>query len=152
MRIRKFRKEDAVKASNVIKKGFQVLIGKGYTKESIEVQIKENSPKNLIIKSKTVKYYVAVEKDRILGIGGYDAIKVHAVFVPPEHHRKGIGKKIMERILKDAKKDNIKSLKVWSTFYAENFYKSFGFKKIKKLNLKCSNDSPITFIEMLKKL
>ena len=151
IRIRKFKKGDAIKVSNVIKKSFRSIISKNYTKESVEDQIKENSPKKILEKAKKVKYFVAVEKGKIVGFGGYNEEKIHTFFVIPERHGKGIGSKILERVLTEAKKDGIESLKCWSSFNAENFYASFGFKKIKKLNLKTKNSS-ISFMEMVKEL
>ena len=151
IRIRKFKKGDAIKVSNVIIKSFRSIISKNYTKESVEDQIKENSPKKILEKAKKVKYFVAVEKGKIVGFGGYNEEKIHTFFVIPERHGKGIGSKILERVLTEAKKDGIKSLKCWSTFNAENFYSSFGFKKRKKLTLKTKNSS-ISFMEMVKEL
>jgi N-acetylglutamate synthase-like GNAT family acetyltransferase len=144
VRIRKFRNEDAIKASNIIKKCFQTMNYHYYSDEAIKEQIEENSPKKLIEKSKKIKYFVAIEKNKILGIGGYDRIKVYTFFVEPEVHRKGIGRKILDRVLSEAKKDGIKTVDTWSTFHAEKFYSSFGFKKIKKLTLK-GKYSSITF-------
>ena len=151
IRIRKFKKGDAIKVSNVIKKSFRSIISKNYSKKSVEDQIKENSPKKILEKAKKVKYFVAVEKGKIVGFGGYNEEKIHTFFVIPERHGKGIGSKILERVLTEAKKDGIKSLKCWSTFNAENFYSSFGFKKRKKLTLKTKNSS-ISFMEMVKEL
>ena len=151
IRIRKFKKGDAIKVSNVIKKSFRSIISKNYTKESVEDQIKENSPKKILEKAKKVKYFVAVEKGKILGFGGYNEEKIHTFFVLPEMQGKGIGSRILEKVLTEAKKDWIKSLKCWSTFNAENFYSSFGFKKRKKLTLKTKNSS-ISFMEMVKEL
>ncbi len=151
IRVRKFRKEDAVKVSNIIKKGFRSIISDDYPKESVEWQIRENSPKNLIEKAKEVKYYVAVDGDKIIGFGGYNAEKVHTFFVDPETHGKGVGSMIMERVLSDAKKDGIKSVKCWATFNAVRFYSKFGFKKLKELQFKSESNS-ITFMEMEKRL
>ena len=149
--VRKFKKQDAIKVSNVIKKSFRSIISKNYTKESVEDQIKENSPKKILEKASKVKYFVAVENGKILGFGGYSREKIHTFFVLPEMQGKGIGSKILEKVLSEAKTEGIKSIKCWSTFNAENFYSSFGFKKRKKLNLKTKNSS-ISFIEMIKKL
>jgi len=149
--IRKFQSKDARKVSNVIKKGFRSIISKNYSKKSVEDQIKENSPKKILEKAKKVKYFVAVEKGKILGFGGYNEEKIHTFFVLPEMQGKGIGSRILEKVLTEAKKDGIESLKCWSSFNAENFYASFGFKKIKKLNLKTKNSS-ISFMEMVKEL
>ncbi len=150
MRIRKFRKEDAIEASNIIEQGFQ-LNSPYYSEDSIKEQIEGNSSRKLIEKSKRVHYFVAAENDEILGIGGYDNVKVHTLFVDPKHHRKGIGKMILERVLSEAKKEGIKALDTWSTFHAEEFYASFGFKKIKKFTLE-GKYSSITFILMRKRL
>lgn len=151
MRVRKFRKTDATKASNIVKRGFEISNARFYKKSSITEQVEANSPKNLIEKAKNVQYFVAVEKDEILGIGGYDTKKVHTLFVNPEHQGKGIGKKIIERILSEAEKDGIKSLDSWSTFQAEKFYAKAGFKKIKVFTLKCQHSS-IDFLLMRKRL
>lgn len=151
MRVRKFRKEDAQKASNIIKRGFEISNAPFYKKGSIAEQVEANSPKNLVEKTKNVQYFVAVEKDQILGIGGYDTKKVHTLFVDPEHQGKGIGKKIIERILSEAKKDGIKNLDSWSTFQAEKFYIKAGFKKIKEFTLQCQHSS-IDFVLMRKRL
>ena len=151
IKVRKFKDKDAAEVSNVIAQSFRTLISHSYTKESVEDQIKENSPKKILEKAKKVKYFVAVEKGKILGFGGYNPEKIHTFFVLPEMQGKGIGSKILEKVLSEAKTEGIKSIKCWSTFNAENFYSSFGFKKRKKLNLKTKNSS-ISFIEMIKKL
>ncbi len=150
MHIRRFRKEEAIEASDIIKRGFQ-LNSPYYTEESIQEQIEGNSPKKLIEKSKKAHYFVATENEEILGIGGYDNEKVHTLFVDPKHHRKGIGKGILERALSEAKRDGIRTLDTWSTFHAEQFYAAFGFKKIKQFTLQCKYSS-ISFILMRKKL
>lgn len=151
IRVRKFREADAAKVSNIIKKGFRSIISDDYSKKSVEWQIKENSPKKLTEKAKNVKYYVAVDGDKVLGFGGYNAEKVHTFFVDPGIHGKGIGSKIMERVLSDAKKDGVKAVKCWATFNSVQFYSKFGFKKLKKIKLRSGKNS-ITFMEMKKKL
>jgi len=151
MRVRKFKKEDAVKASNIVKQGFEISNARFYKKNSIAEQVESNSPKNLIEKAKKIHYFVAVEKAEILGIGGYDTKKVHTLFVDPKHQGKGIGKKLIERILSEAKKNGIKILDSWSTFQAEKFYAKAGFKRIKIFTLQCRHSS-IDFVLMRKNM
>jgi len=150
MRIRRFIPEDAIQASNLVKKGW-LANSSYYSHESIKEQIEANSPENLIKKSKKVNYFVIAQKDKILGIGGYDKNKVHTFFVDPEYQRKSIGRKILQKVLSEAKKKHIKQLDAWSTFYAEKFYSSFGFKKIKVFTLQCKYSS-IDFVLMRKEL
>ena len=151
MLIRKFRDEDAIRVSNIIKDGFQISNAPYYSKNSIQEQVEANSAENLIEKAKKVNYFVAVKQDKIVGFGGYDNKKVHTLFVDPEEQRQGIGKKILERILSEAKKEGIISLDSWSTYYAEKFYNNHGFKKIKNFVLQCKKSS-IEFILMRKEI
>jgi len=151
MHIRKFENEDAIRVSKIIKDGFQISNALYYDKNSIKEQVEANSPNNLIEKSKKVHYFVAVKNSIVVGFGGYDNKKVHTLFVDPNEQRQGIGKKILERILSEAKKEGIISLDTWSTFHAEKFYKSFGFKKIKNFILQCEKSS-IEFVLMRNKI
>ena len=151
MRIRKFRKEDAQEVSNIIKKNFLEVNSKTYSKETINALIKDSTPARIIEKSKTRKYYVAVENNLILGVGGYEKDNLHTFFVKPKIHGKGIGKKLMERILKDAKKEDIKIMNCPSTHYAEKFYASLGFKRIGEKTISFC-DTTLTFVQMKKKL
>lgn len=149
--IRKMRDEDALEVADLIEKGFRSIISRDYPRKSVEWQIIENSPEKLIEKAKTVKYFIAIDEDEIVGIGGYDGKKVHTFFVKPEFQGKGIGSKILEKVLSEAKKDRITALKSWATFNSIDFYKKFGFKEIKELTVSSGNNS-ITFMEMEKKL
>jgi len=151
MRIRKFRKEDAQKVSNIIKQNFLEINSKRCSKETVNALIKDSSPTRLIEKSKTRHYYVAIEKNEILGIGGYEEDDLHTFFVKPKIHGKGIGKKLMERVLKDAKKEGIKIMNCASTHYAEKFYASFGFKRVKEKTVPFY-DTKLTFVLMKKRL
>jgi N-acetylglutamate synthase-like GNAT family acetyltransferase len=146
----KFREEDALQVSELVEKGF-VANSDNYSAESIKEQIEANSTENLIKKSKTVNYFIVTEKERILGIGGYDENKVHTFFVDPDYHRKGIGRKILQKVLTEAMKKDIKYLDCWSTFQAEQFYSTFGFQKIKVFTLQ-GKGSAIDFVLMRKKL
>lgn len=71
---------------------------------------------------KEIHYFVAENRGKILGIGGYSTEKIHTFFVRPEIQGQGIGGRIMEKILDEASKDRIKTLKCWSTLSAVKFY------------------------------
>ena len=58
-------------------------------------------------------------------------------------HKKGVGRKLIEKIEKTAKKRKIKKLIVHSTPYAEEFYKRCGYKRIKKIKAFVKEDKSI---------
>jgi len=151
MQIRDFKKEDAAPASSLIRECFEKLDICGHTPKGIELQIAGNSPENLVKRAETTKYFVTVAHDEVVGIGGYDRQKIHTLFVDVSHHRKGIGKKLLDTILREAKKEGIKSLSTWSTMFAEPFYASAGFQRVGEISLP-PGKKDIVLIEMVKKL
>lgn len=151
MEIRKFKTKDAKKVSKIIEDNYRKINLGGHSKEGIRLQIEGNSPINLIERSKNIHYYVATEKDKIIGICGYDKKKIHTLFVDINYHKKGIGKKLLTKVLFEAKKEGIKNVSTLSTFYAEKFYESFGFKRMKEIAISAETKD-IILIEMKKML
>ncbi|MBD3355433.1 GNAT family N-acetyltransferase [Candidatus Woesearchaeota archaeon] len=133
MRIRKFRKEDAKKASYMVRKSITKSLPEVYNKKVIEFLHKKNTPAEIIRKSKEVDYFVAQKESCIIGIIGLKDNEVKKFFVNPRYFRKGIGTKLLKRVEKEAKKRNIKKLKVHGSLFAEKFYKKKGFKEIKRV-------------------
>ena len=149
MKIRKFKKEDAITASRIIKDCFLNLDIGGHTKKWLELQIERNSPENLIKRAENIKYLVATDNSKLIGICGHDAQKVHTLFVDINFQKRGVGKKLLETVLKDARADGLQTIITWSTIYAENFYHSFGFNKVKEVYLP-EDQKHIILIEMTK--
>lgn len=151
MRIRKFKNEDAKEIYGIIKECFLSLdLGK-HTKEGIRLQVERNNPENLIKRSKEVNYFVAEIRGKLVGICGYDEIRVHTFFVDPTYQKKGIGYKLLHKVLKEAKNKGIAKLVTWSTLYARPFYSKYGFKGLKEIK-RPEGREDITLIEMEKSL
>ena len=149
MKIRRFTKTDAEAASQLIRECYLKLGIGGHTKKGIELQILGNSPENLIKRSESIKYFVATDNFKVVGICGYDKQQIHTWFVDINFHKRGIGKKLLEKVLREAKTEGLQSIVTWSTIYAENFYHSFGFNKVKEIFLP-EDTKDIVLIEMIK--
>jgi N-acetylglutamate synthase-like GNAT family acetyltransferase len=149
MKIRRFKVTDADAASRLIRECFMKLDMGGHTKRVIALQIEGNNPENLIRKSRSVKYFVATDNSKVIGICGYDTQKVHTLFVDVNFQKNGFGTELLRAVLKDAQAKGLKSITTWSTINAENFYHSFGFKKVKEVFLP-EDTKDITLIEMIK--
>jgi GNAT superfamily N-acetyltransferase len=133
MKIRKFQKRDAKKVSSLIIKNQREVLSKYYPKKVIDFFCRRRTPEGILEASKKRDYFVAVERNRILGINGLKNNKVKTMFVNPKYHKKNIGRRLMENLENIAKKRKIKKLIVHSTPYAERFYKRCGFKRLKKI-------------------
>ncbi|MFC1838478.1 GNAT family N-acetyltransferase [Thermodesulfobacteriota bacterium] len=148
MEIRKFTCKDALSVSVLIEKCFNTVNLGGHTEEGKQLQIEWNSPENLIKRAQAVRYFVACEADRIIGICGYDMDKVQTLFVDVEYQNRGIGNTLLNKVLLEAVNERLTSLKTWATFYSEVFYSKSGFEKTGEIHLP-EGRSDIILIEML---
>ena len=79
------------------------------------------------ISSKT--FFVAEESDVIVGFGQLDQEngRVEAMYVSPDHIRRGIGRKILYALESVAQKSDLTVLHLWASLNAIPFYKSAGY-------------------------
>ena len=94
---------------------------------------------------------MALKKKKIVGICGYDKEKIHTLFIDINFQKRGIGKELLNTVLEEAKKERIRELFTWSTFYAESFYQGFGFKRTREIYLP-EGKKDIILVEMKKDL
>jgi amino-acid N-acetyltransferase len=83
-------------------------------------------------------FFVYTEGNNIYGtcalnVDWEDLAEIKSLAVAPSRERKGIGSKLMDECLKDAKKLKIK--KVFALTYAPEFFEKFGFEVIDKKDL-----------------
>jgi amino-acid N-acetyltransferase len=82
-------------------------------------------------------FYLIKDKDKIIGTGGieiYDeAGLIRSIAVNPKYQKKGLGRKIIEYLLKNAKKKGVKELFLL-TDTVPKLYEKFGFNYIKREN------------------
>ena len=82
-----------------------------------------------------LSFYVAVEDDEVVGVGSlyiYDESlsEIRSLAVSENHMKKGIGKKITEKIVEDAKQLGIG--RMISLTYQVDFFSKLGFDVIQK--------------------
>ena len=130
MRVRKFRASDANRVAQIIRRClFEVNI-KDYPKRVIDSMCDHFSPQNLIELAKRRDVYVLVHEDKILGTGNLRENNVRSVFVDPDFHRIGVGKRLMKHLENLLKKKGYKTVELFSSVTALEFYKTLGYKAI----------------------
>ena len=127
--IRKFKDEDALEASDLIRKTLSEENSKFYLNSVIEYMYNEFSPKFLIELSKEREFFVAIENSKMIGTITIINDYIGTVFVNPGYHSKGIGTKLMETIENLAKERKIENLRLNSSINAVDFYEKLGYKK-----------------------
>jgi ribosomal protein S18 acetylase RimI-like enzyme len=86
-------------------------------------------------------FYLFKRKSKIIGISAFmineDIGVICKMYVLPKYQNRGIGKKLMEHLEKEAKKLNLikfRLLAIWSNNQeVVGFYEKFGFKVVKKI-------------------
>jgi GNAT superfamily N-acetyltransferase len=133
LKIAEFKAKDAKEVFKIIFRNlFEVNI-KDYEPNVMFVMAEKHTPEQLIENSKTRKIFVATIPNyiifkKIIGTATFEGNYINSVYVLPEYHRKGIGKKMIEHIEKIAKFEKHKILRLHSTSTALKFYQSLGYK------------------------
>jgi len=130
--IRLFKEKDAEECSRIMLKCIEQF--DNYTKENKDFLVKMSQPDKLIEKSKKLLFYIYEENEKILGTGVLDNGEIRTMFVDPEYQGKGIGRKILDFLIKLAKSKGYHKVWVGANPEAEGFYKKQGFKKIREEN------------------
>ncbi|NPE26990.1 GNAT family N-acetyltransferase [Methanococcoides sp. SA1] len=129
MKIRKATKRDVEKMVEIIS-----INSPKYPKKLATKEIREMFSKSLIKPT----YLLLEDKGRILGFGGFASSWADAMIynlfwitVHPDFKNKGVGKRIVESLIKEVKKiKKPKAKMVTISTEIPAFYKKFGFKKI----------------------
>ena len=132
--IRKFDKNDATTVSNIICRNFLEVNIKDYSKKEMEELSKiYNSDKILQISGYAHMYVACIDK-KIVGCGAIssfwgkqDESILLTIFVLPELHGNGIGRKIIETLESDEYFLRAKRIEIPASITACDFYKKMGY-------------------------
>ena len=132
MYIRKFRNNDSKTLASIIRKCLVTINSKDYSKKIISKMSKKFSPQNIIKLSKTRSIFVAVEELRLIGTASLKKNRILSVFVEPDLHKQGIGRKLVKHLEIIAITWGYNNIEIPSNITAMKFYEKLGYKKIKK--------------------
>lgn len=96
-------------------------------------------------------FMVALVDDKVVGTGSLDGDEIKAVFVDPDHQRRGIGRAIMEELERYGKSKGLKEVRLNATITAFEFYKKLNYCLVEELKREFKGDK-ITAYSMNKRL
>ena len=73
--------------------------------------------------------YVAEDAGEIVGVLRGRKDRLASLFVRGDHHRQGIGRRLVERFERDCLRQGVTVMRVTATLYAVPFYLSLGYKR-----------------------
>ena len=132
IKIKKFKKEQAEKVSKLIIDSFNEFVATSFSKKGRKKQLSHINPVGFIERSKSGKreYYTALYNNRIIGIIGITKnYRIPLLFVHKKFHRKGVAKRLINKVELIFIKNGVKIIKINSSLYAVKFYEKIGYKK-----------------------
>lgn len=132
--IRRFKNEDAAKVSELVRRNSLEVNIKDYPKEEMEGLAKiYNEDKVLFVSGYAHMYVVCVEEE-VVGVGAIssfwgkeDESILLTIFVKPELHGNGIGRKIIETLEKDEYFLRARRIEIPASITGCEFYRKFGY-------------------------
>lgn len=129
IKIRKFKKSDAVRCKEVIDQCADV--SKKMTKKEKESLKQYYSLKRILELQKGSDFFVVEKDKKVIGTGRLNKNKITTLYIDPKYHKQGMGTLMLDRLFEKAKKQNRRSVCLDSLLQAVDFYIKKGFKKIK---------------------
>lgn len=134
LRIRRFDKNDAATVSKIICRNFLEVNIKDYSKEKMEILAKDYNADEVFRIAGYAHMYVACIDNKIVGCGAIssfwgrqDESILLTMFVLPELHGKGVGRKIVETLESDEYFLRARRIEIPSSITAYGFYKKMGY-------------------------
>ncbi len=134
MQIRRFCETDADGVSRLIGRNFIEINSKDYPLSEMRELAKLYDKNKVISLATSANMYVVLDNDTVVGTGSIGSLMGNkkqcillAIYVLPEYHAKGIGKKIMHTLEQDKLFLNAERIEVHASITACLFYQKYGY-------------------------
>ena len=131
---RRFKKEDAKEVRNLIVRNFLEINSKDYGLSAMETLEKVYDEEKVLNVASYAHMYVFEFEEKIVGTGSISSFWGNetesillCVFVLPEFHGKGIGRKIINTLEQDEFYVRANRIEIPASVTATEFYRKFGY-------------------------
>lgn len=133
-KIRKFTKKDTANTALLMVNVYKKFNQGEATKEGLQEYVNSVHPDKVPLNKLYTKLnkpiaFVAVDKEKIIGIVRGTPDRINSLFVDGKYQKQGVGKKLVEFFVSASKKSGATFIKVRSSVFAVPFYEAMGFKK-----------------------
>ncbi len=144
MKIRKLQKKDAKQVNKLIEDTMKQ--SKVLKKREQKIIKKQTSPEQLT-KAGEKEYFICEHNGKIIGVGALKKGEIINMYTSPNFQKKGVGSLILRKIEKQAKKNKIEKLFLYTHPESERFYLKNNYKRIKKF--KDKKRLPVVYMEKI---
>ena len=131
---RRFKKEDAKEVRNLIVRNFLEINSKDYGLSAMETLAKVYDEEKVLNVASYAHMYVFEFEEKIVGTGSISSFWgsetesiLLCIFVLPEFHGKGIGRKIINTLEADEFYVRASRIEIPASITATEFYRKFGY-------------------------
>jgi N-acetylglutamate synthase-like GNAT family acetyltransferase len=135
LEITRFGESDAGPVAGLIRRNLLEVNSRDYPAEEIQRVIEIYSTEKIIVLSKKMHLYVAVDGGLIVGCGAIgqttdqrSGIIIRAVFVAPDQQGRGIGRRIMQALENDEYSKTAVKIILYASATARGFYMKLGYR------------------------
>jgi predicted N-acetyltransferase YhbS len=147
--IRRFGYADAADVSRLIIDNLMLINIIDYGEAAVKQMTSFYSPEWILRYAQSSEMYVAVRGSDIIGTAMLDQERVRNVFVRIDHHKRGIGKLLMQHVEEAARRQNNTRAVLLANVGAVDFYRNLGYVKGEKREIEIG-DARITVVAMEK--
>lgn len=134
MNIRRFKEEDAEAVSSIVCRNFIEVNSRDYPLEDMEKLALEYTPEKILQINSYAHTYVLCDDNTIVATGSISSFWgsetesiLLTIFVLPEYHGKGLGKKIIETLEEDEIFLRANRVEIPASITASKFYEKMGY-------------------------
>lgn len=130
LEIRKMTDKDCVAVTRIIHDNLRHVNSRDYPEEIINHMCRHFTPAYISEISTTRNVYVIVKDSEIVGTASLDQDTIYTVFVDVQHHRSGIGRKLIQHIENVALQSGVAQLNLPSSITGQGFYEKLGYRAV----------------------
>lgn len=151
--VRRAKQEDKKSIWRVHIRAIEEVCKSHYSKEEIQAWTEVLKPTRYEEPIRRGPFYVAVEDESIIAFGNLnqESAEIEALYVDPDHVRKGVGIKILNTLENEALDSGLTLLRITSSLNAVRFYQMAGYKPEKQKRWLLPFDM-VVCVPMIKKL
>jgi GNAT superfamily N-acetyltransferase len=145
--LRKLEDKFHLQVLECILKTVEISNSPDYPRSVIEHQLHTHYTLDWIKKQMQSRYFiVALIDGKVAGTGSLDGDEIKAVFVDPDHQRRGLGRAIMEDLERYGKSIGLQEIKLNSSITGFEFYKALHYRLVRELVENFQGDAVITYL------
>lgn len=132
LRIRRGRERDTASICRVHRASITALCSRHYTPEQIEAWAGPKKPEDYEKPIRELIVLVAERGNDVIGLSilNPEAGEIHALYIHPEHIRRGVGSALLRETEAEARSGGLSRLSLNATLNAVTFYEARGFASL----------------------